>query len=112
MLARLRHGGPGSRLPITPASVFHVASISKEFTAASILMLDQEGKLSIDDDIHKYIPELQDFGVRITLRHLLHHSSGMRDQWSLLGLAGWRHSLAAEDAELSSRRTLSVFELV
>src|SRR5947209_6780732 len=77
-------------LPITPASVFHVASISKEFTAASILMLDQEGKLSIDDDIHKYIPELQDFGVKITLRHLLHHSSGMRDQWSLLGLAGWR----------------------
>lgn len=77
-------------LPITPASVFHVASISKEFTAASILMLDQEGKISIDDDIHKFIPELQDFGVKITLRHLLHHSSGMRDQWSLLGLAGWR----------------------
>jgi CubicO group peptidase (beta-lactamase class C family) len=80
-------------LPITPASVFHVASISKEFTAASILMLEQEGKLSIDDDVHKYIPELPDFGVKITLRHLLHHSSGLRDQWSLLGLAGWRVNL-------------------
>lgn len=80
-------------LPITPASVFHVASISKEFTAASILMLEQDGKLSIDDDVRKYIPELPDFGVKITLRHLLHHSSGIRDQWSLLGLAGWRVNL-------------------
>ena len=80
-------------IPITASNVFHVASISKEFTAASILILEQEGKLSIDDDIHKYIPELPDFGVKITLRHLLHHSSGMRDQWSLLGLAGWRLNL-------------------
>jgi len=80
-------------LPITPTSVFHVASISKEFTAASILMLEEEGKLSLDDDIHKYIPELPDFGAKITLRHLVHHISGMRDQWTLLGLAGWRLNL-------------------
>jgi CubicO group peptidase (beta-lactamase class C family) len=77
-------------VPITPSSVFHVASISKEFTAASILLLEQDGKLSIDDDVRKYIPELPDFGPRITLRHLLHHSSGLRDQWTLLGLSGWR----------------------
>jgi CubicO group peptidase (beta-lactamase class C family) len=77
-------------LPITPASVFHVASISKQFTAAAILMLEEDGKLSIDDEVRKYIPELPDFGPRITLRHLLHHTSGIRDQWSLLGLAGWR----------------------
>jgi CubicO group peptidase (beta-lactamase class C family) len=77
---------------ITPATVFHVASMSKQFTAASILLLAQQGKLSLDDDVHKYVPELPDFGSRITLRHLLHHTSGLRDQWSLLELAGWRYS--------------------
>lgn len=77
---------------IAPETVFHVASMSKQFTAASILLLQQQGKLSIDDDVHKYISELPDFGERITLRHLLHHTSGLRDQWSLLELAGWRYS--------------------
>ena len=56
---------------ITPETVFHVASMSKQFTAASILLLQQQGKLSLDDDVHKYIPELPDFGERITLRHLI-----------------------------------------
>ena len=79
-------------VPITPATVFHVASMSKQFTAASILLLAQQGKLSLDDDVHKYIPELPDFGEHITLRHLMHHTSGLRDQWALLGLAGWRYS--------------------
>jgi CubicO group peptidase (beta-lactamase class C family) len=79
-------------VPITPVTVFHVASMSKQFTAFSILLLAQRGKLSLDDDVHKYIPELPDFGERITLRHLLHHTSGLRDQWSLLELAGWRYS--------------------
>ncbi|HEY3625746.1 MAG TPA: serine hydrolase domain-containing protein [Terracidiphilus sp.] len=79
-------------VPITPETVFHVASMSKQFTAASILLLAQQGKLSLDDDVHKYIPELPDFGERITLRHLMHHTSGLRDQWALLGLAGWRYS--------------------
>jgi len=79
-------------VPITPATVFHVAAMSKQFTAASILLLAQQGKLSLDDDVHKYIPELPNFGESITLRHLLHHTSGLRDQWSLLELAGWRYS--------------------
>jgi len=79
-------------IPITPNTVFHVASMSKQFTAASILLLQQQGKLSLDDDVHKYIPELPDFGEPITLRHLMHHTSGLRDQWALLGLAGWRYS--------------------
>jgi CubicO group peptidase (beta-lactamase class C family) len=78
---------------ITPATVFHVASMSKQFTAASVLMLAQEGKLALDDEAKKYVPELPDFGVPITLRQLLHHTSGLRDQWELLGLAGWRYSL-------------------
>ena len=77
---------------ITPESVFHVASVSKQFTAAAILLLAAEGTLSIDDDIRKHIPELPDFGRRITIRHLANHTSGMRDQWTLLGLAGWRYS--------------------
>jgi CubicO group peptidase (beta-lactamase class C family) len=79
-------------VPLTPASVFHVASVSKQFTAAAILLLAQEGKLSLDDDVRKYVPELPDFGHRIAIHHLAHHTSGIRDQWSLLGLAGWRYS--------------------
>jgi CubicO group peptidase (beta-lactamase class C family) len=80
-------------VPITPHTVFHVASMSKQFTAASIVMLAQEGKLSLDDPVRKYIPELPDFGVPVTIRELIHHTSGLRDQWDLLDLAGWRYSL-------------------
>jgi CubicO group peptidase (beta-lactamase class C family) len=78
---------------ITPSTVFHVASMSKQFTAAAILLLAEQGKLSLDDDVRQYIPELPDFGSRITIRHLIHHTSGLRDQWDLLELAGWRYSL-------------------
>lgn len=80
-------------IPINPETVFHVASISKQFTAAAIILLAQEGKISLDDDVRKYITELPDFGVPITIRHLIYHTSGLRDQWELLGLAGWRYSL-------------------
>ena len=80
-------------IPNTPATVFHVASMSKQFTAASILLLAQQGKLSLDDPVRKYIPELPDFGTPITIRQLIHHTSGLRDQWDLLGLSGWRYSL-------------------
>jgi CubicO group peptidase (beta-lactamase class C family) len=79
-------------IPITPTTVFHVASMSKQFTAASILLLVEEGKLSLDDPVRKYIPELPDFGTPITIRELLHHTSGLRDQWELLNLSGWRYS--------------------
>ena len=77
---------------LSPSSVFHVASVSKQFTAAAILLLSADGKLSLDDEVRKFIPELPDFGQRITIRHLAHHTSGIRDQWDLLGLAGWRYS--------------------
>ena len=77
-------------IPITPSTVFHIASISKQFTTFSVLLLEAEGKLSLDDPIQQYIPELPDFGVTITLRHLAHNISGLRDQWNLLGMAGWR----------------------
>lgn len=79
-------------VPLTPRSVFHVASVSKQFTAAAIRLLAEDGKLSLDDDIRKHLPELADFGEPVTIRHLIHHTSGIRDQWTLLGLAGWRYS--------------------
>jgi CubicO group peptidase (beta-lactamase class C family) len=76
--------------PITPASIFHVASVSKQFTAAAVLLLAAEGKLSLDDDVRQYLPELPDYGHRITIRHLLTHTSGLRDQWDLLIMARGR----------------------
>ena len=77
-------------VPITPASVFHVASVSKQFTAMAVALLVEDGRVSWDDDIRRYVPELPDFGAPITLRHLALHTSGIRDQWSLLLMAGWR----------------------
>jgi len=85
-------------IAITPQSIFHVASISKQFAAFSILLLEQDGKLSVNDDVRKYIPELPSYGKTITIDHLLHHTSGLRDQWDLLGLADWREDdLITED---------------
>ena len=77
-------------IPIKTNSIFHIASVSKQFTVFSVLLLEQQGKLSLEDDIRKYIPEVPDFGQLITLRHLASHTSGLRDQWNLLALAGWR----------------------
>lgn len=76
--------------PIRPTSIFHVASIAKQFTAAAILLLERDGKLSLDDDIRKYVPEVPDYGTTITIRHLLTHTSGLRDQYELLFLARGR----------------------
>jgi CubicO group peptidase (beta-lactamase class C family) len=77
-------------IPITGSSVFHIGSVSKQFTAFAIYLLEKEGRLSLDDDIRKYVPELNDFGKPITIRHLLHHTSGLRDQWQLLNFSSWR----------------------
>ena len=76
--------------PITPATIFQAASIAKQFTAMSVLLLAGEGKLSLDDDIRKFIPELPDYGSRITIRHLLTHTSGLRDFFEMLILARGR----------------------
>jgi CubicO group peptidase (beta-lactamase class C family) len=84
-LANLEYG-----IAITPTSVFHIASVSKHFTAFAVGLLAQEGRLSLDDDVRKYLPEVPDFGHLITIRHLIHHTSGLRDQWELLAMAGWR----------------------
>ena len=83
---------------ITPQSVFDIGSTSKQFTAASIVLLEKQGKLSIHDDIRKYIPELPDYPHKITILHLLNHTSGLRDYLTLFDLAGVNtDSVTADD---------------
>ena len=77
------------QIPITNSTVFHTASVSKQFTAFAILLLEADGKLSLEDDIRKYIPELHQFEKKITLRQLANHTSGIRDQHNLARMAGW-----------------------
>jgi CubicO group peptidase (beta-lactamase class C family) len=75
-------------VPITADTIFEAGSVSKQFTAAAIGLLVEDGKLSLDDDVRKYVPELPDFGTPIRVGHLLTHTSGLRSQWVLLSLAG------------------------
>jgi len=72
---------------LSPASVFDIGSTSKQFTAASILLLARQGKLSLDDDVRKYLPEMRRYEAPVTIRHLLHHTSGIRDYLTLMTLA-------------------------
>lgn len=82
-MANLEHD-----IPITPHSVFRVGSVSKQFTAMCIALLAEMGKLSLDDDIRRFLPEMHAFEPPVTIRHLIHHTSGMRDYLVLQGLAG------------------------
>ena len=75
-------------IPITPATIFDIASVSKQFAAFTIATLAHEGKLSLDDDIRGHLPDVPDFGDTITIRHLLHHTSGLRDWVQSLVIAG------------------------
>jgi len=75
-------------VPITPGSVFEIGSISKQFTAMCIMLLENDGKLTLDDNIRKYVPEMPEYERQITLRQLLHHTSGVRDIETLIPLAG------------------------
>jgi CubicO group peptidase (beta-lactamase class C family) len=74
-------------VPISPATVFEIASISKPFTAMSIMLLAEQEKLSLDDEVTKYVPEWAGLRHRVTLRHLLGHTSGVRDGFLLMGMA-------------------------
>jgi len=82
-LANLDHGVPNS-----PDTVFDIGSVSKQFTAAAVLLLAEEGRLSLDDPVRLHVPELPDYGVPLTLRHLIHHTGGVRDYLELQELAG------------------------
>jgi CubicO group peptidase (beta-lactamase class C family) len=78
------------RVPITPHTVFDLGSTSKQITASSVILLAQEGKLSLDDDVRRWIPELPQYQQPITIRHLLNHTSGLRDYIGLLVMGGAR----------------------
>jgi CubicO group peptidase (beta-lactamase class C family) len=73
-------------------TVFHAASLSKQFTAMAIMLLVDKGKLSLNDDVRKFIPQVASAIPKITIREMLHHTSGMRDSWVLATMAGWRLS--------------------
>lgn len=75
-------------VPLSNQSIFYMGSVSKQFTAASIVLAAQQHFLSLDDDVRKYIPELPDYGHIITLRQMLHHTSGLKDYLGLLTIAG------------------------
>ena len=77
-----------NNVPITPQSVFYIGSVSKQFVTMCVALLIQEGKLSLDDDVREYIPELHDYGILITIRNLIHHTSGIRDYLTLEDIAG------------------------
>jgi len=83
-MADLEHG-----IPLTTTSLTEAGSVSKQFTAAAILLLEQQGKLSLSDDVRKYIPELPDYGTTITLRHMMQHTSGIKDWGSIMDIACW-----------------------
>lgn len=87
-------------IPNTAETVFNIGSLSKQFTAMGIVLLQLDGKLSFDDDIRKYLPELPDFGKTITIRNLLHHTSGLRSSPELFGLAGWRDGDAISNEDV------------
>jgi CubicO group peptidase (beta-lactamase class C family) len=75
-------------VPNTTQTIFESGSVAKQFTAAALVLLQQDGKLSIDDPVRKYIPELPDYGSPLTIRHLLNHTSGLRDWGTVLALTG------------------------
>jgi CubicO group peptidase (beta-lactamase class C family) len=76
-------------VPLSKTSKIEAGSVSKQFTAAAILLLEQQGKLSLDDDIRKYFPELRDYGTPIRIRHLINHTSGLKDWGSIAEITGW-----------------------
>ncbi len=90
-------------VPITSKTVFDIGSTSKQFTAACIHMLAREGKLSLDDDIRKHLPEIPAYDAPITIRHLLYHTSGLRDYLTIMALAGM-----SERNDYSDRQVLDI----
>jgi CubicO group peptidase (beta-lactamase class C family) len=87
-------------LSISTATVFLIASLSKHFTVFCILLLAQGGTLSLDDDVRQHVPEVPNFGKTITVRHLIHHTSGLREYLPLATYAGWRSGDALTERDL------------
>ena len=87
-------------VPITPSTVFYIGSDSKQFTGTVMALLAKDGTISLDDDVRKYVPELPQYEAPITIRHLLHHTSGIRDYYTLRDLAGAPADGVFGDAEV------------
>lgn len=83
-MADLEHG-----VAATPGTIYEAGSVSKQFTAAAVVLLALDGKLSLDDDVRQYIPELPDYGEPITIRQLINHTSGLRDWGAVAQIHGW-----------------------
>jgi CubicO group peptidase (beta-lactamase class C family) len=75
-------------IPVTPSSPFYIGSMSKQFTAACLLLLEEQGKVNLTDNIRKYLPELPDYKYPVTIENLLHHTSGIREAYSLMLFRG------------------------
>ncbi len=90
-------------VPISPTTSFYIASTSKQFTAMSIALLASQGKISLDDDIRKYVPEIPQYQSPITIRHLVHHTSGLRDYLELTMLAGGYFEDVKTDGDFKRR---------
>ncbi len=88
-------------VPNTTGTIFNTGSVSKQFTAMGIVLLQEQGKLSFDDDIRKYLSEIPEFEYTITIRHLLHHTSGLRSLHAMLELAGWRSDDSRTNEDLN-----------
>ncbi|MDX1493435.1 MAG: serine hydrolase domain-containing protein [Longimicrobiales bacterium] len=103
-MADLEHG-----IPNTPETIFEGGSLSKQFTAAAVVLLALDGKLTLDDDVREYVPELPDYGHTITLRHLMTHTSGLRDWGSVAAISGWGREQRSHDhadvLDILSRQT-------
>ena len=89
--------------PITRETRFYIASLSKQFTAMAVVLLAHDGKLTLDDPLRKWVPEIPEFAKAITLRHLLYHTSGLRDYFTLLAVSGW-----PSDGQLTERQFLEL----
>jgi CubicO group peptidase (beta-lactamase class C family) len=87
-------------IPITAKSIFRIGSTSKQFAAMSLALLEEEGQLSLDDSIRKYLPQMPEYAEAISIRHLIHHTSGIRDYLTLAEIAGLREDDYFTDAEV------------
>ena len=75
-------------IPNTPETIFESGSVAKQFTAAALVLLQQDGKLNVDDPVRKYIPELPEYGSPLTIRNMLNHTAGLRDWGAVMELTG------------------------
>ncbi|MFK8012111.1 MAG: serine hydrolase domain-containing protein [Marinicellaceae bacterium] len=91
-------------IELTPSSVFYIGSVSKQFVTFSILLLEEQGKIDLDDNIQKYLPDFPDYGEPLTIRHFIHHTSGVRDYLTLMYLKGRNY--------LDNADVVEVYELI